>query len=200
MKRIATALCLSLAFFPLSSMAQEGGYLGLGAGITRVDIDANDWNDGSITSGSVDDSDTGFKLFGGYKANENFAFEVAYVNLGETTFSGESDGSSILFCPGAVDGSAEVTTFSFMGVGMLPVNRNLSLHGKFGMHLWDADVAMSDTCYRYSGNDDGTDLMFGFGATFYAADQFGVRLEWERYTEIFEVDVDFISLSGLVRF
>lgn len=200
MKRISLALYLPLLCLPFAIHAQEGGYIGLGAGSAMIDNNVSNWDDGSLTAGSVDDSDTGLKLFAGYRANENFALEAAYVDLGETTFSGQSNGNGFFWCTGPVYSSAEATTLSFMGIGMVPVNPHFSLHGKFGIHMWDADVTVSDACGVFKAEDDGTDLMYGLGATFYAADQFGVRLEWERFTEIMDADADFLSVSGFVRF
>jgi len=64
----------------------EGIYVGVAAGGTNTDIDCNGVP-------SCDKSDTGFKLFGGYKLTENIAVEAHYADFGKATLSG--NGASI---------------------------------------------------------------------------------------------------------
>ena len=82
-KRLGLSALAALAL--TASMAaradvQPGFYMGAGVGSTKIDDDGFDDID-------FDDSDTGFKVFGGYSFNQNFAIEASYFDLGEASGS-----------------------------------------------------------------------------------------------------------------
>ena len=70
---------LVIASLGLVSNATAGGYVGASFGQGSVDFcsDAR-----AIGATSCDDSDTGFKLFGGYDFTDNLGVELSYNNLG----------------------------------------------------------------------------------------------------------------------
>lgn len=178
MKRSIVALLLAL---PLSAFAQ--GYAGLGFGQTTADF-----TDCSIST-TCDDSDTGFKIFGGYRFNQNFALEGGYADLGESTFS----------IPGFASGQAEATTIFVHAIGMLPITPTVSVYGKAGLHRWDAEETGQITGTPFSVSDDGVDLTFGLGLQANLSKQFSVRLEWESY-DLDDSDVQFIGISAILHF
>ncbi|WP_457333826.1 porin family protein [Rhizobacter sp. P5_C2] len=83
----------------------EGIYVGVAAGGTNVDVPCNGIND-------CDKSDTGFKLFGGYKLTENVAVEAHYADYGKAKVSGFGGGNP------QASGDAALTGFGF-GVALL---------------------------------------------------------------------------------
>lgn len=175
-KQIFTVV-LAAALCAFGNAAVAGGYAGVSGGITKIDV-CDDVN--ALFPGlSCDDEDTGFKVFGGYKANENFAIEGLWADLGEVSISG----------PGGA-GTVEVDGFGLAAVGILPLNEQFGIFGKLGIYRWDAsgggDLA--------GAGDDGTDLMFGAGVNWNFTERFGLRVEWERY-DIDGDDVDFLSLG-----
>jgi OOP family OmpA-OmpF porin len=79
MKKILLTALIAMA---ASAGAQaEGIYVGVAAGGTNTDIDCSG-------APSCDKSDTGFKLFGGYKLTENIAVEAHYADFGKAKLSG----------------------------------------------------------------------------------------------------------------
>lgn len=60
----------------ISTGAFAQGYVGLGVGSTKI----SDSCEGTIT---CDTTDTGFKVFGGYKFTPNVAGELTYLNFGK---------------------------------------------------------------------------------------------------------------------
>jgi OOP family OmpA-OmpF porin len=157
------------------SAQQTGAYAGGSIGMTSVDV-----CDGVGAFGvtDCDDQDIGFKIFGGFRLNENFAAEVGYVDLGEVSLAGP-----------AGSGSIETDGFQFAGVGRLPINEQFDVFAKIGLYMWD----LSASGPGGSADDDGTDIMFGFGGAWNFTEQLALRAEWER----FDLDGDNVDLLSL---
>jgi OOP family OmpA-OmpF porin len=203
--RVGMSIAVLLMGLGISSLAfaqteGKGGYVGFGIGEGQVDLSVSDFNDGSITSGSVDDSDTGWKLFGGYGFNKNLAVEGGYADLGKANFSGASNGLGFLYFPGPVDVDIETTSFFVDIVGIIPFKK-WALFGKIGFHNWDAEVTVTNPpVVGGTADDDGTDPHYGLGFEFRPSERWGVRLEWEVFTEVLEEDIEALSVSGMYRF
>ena len=158
-----------------TALAQNGFYAGASVGQATIDA-----CDGVI---NCDDEDTGWKIFGGWELNPNIAFEAAYVDFGE--ISGSIGGSSV---------SAEVDGWSLAAKGMLPLNEQFGVFGKFGMIMWDVEGCGADSVFE----DDGTELIFGLGAQYMFTDHFGIVGEWDWYD--IDDDVDLFSIGALYKF
>lgn len=63
---------------PAMAADDTGFYAGAGAGFTRIKIDDNTLAVAGATASTLtkDESDTGFKIFGGYQFNPNIAVEI----------------------------------------------------------------------------------------------------------------------------
>lgn len=173
-----------------AAQAQSGLYLGAGVGPSSFDRGIAE---GLIDSGSVDKSDTGFKFFGGFQVNRNFALEAAYVDLGEVRYSGDFGGSPV------VGGRIEVTGINLSGVLSAPMSPQLTLFGKAGLFLWDAEANDVTGGTPFSASQDGTDLSFGIGASYAFAPNMGVRAEWE-FFESADADANLLSIGIEFRF
>ncbi len=171
MKR-ATTLALALAAATLSTSVLAGGesglYIGGSVGTTEVSEEG------------LDDSATGYKVFGGYNFGMvplvNLAAEINYIDFG----SFDSDIGDV---------SVDVTAWTLsglLGVDLGPVG----LFAKAGYFAWDSDVG--------SASEDGNDPAYGVGAKFQIG-SFAVRAEYEIY-EADEVDIDFYSVGAAYTF
>src|SRR3954469_14589313 len=84
-KVLVTALLAGSAAVPTLAMAQAKGnaelgfYAGASVGQSKSDCGGS--------SGSCDDKDTAYRIFGGYKFHPNIAVEGGYSPLGETSAS-----------------------------------------------------------------------------------------------------------------
>ena len=168
------------------SFAQEGyfyGGLSLGESIARINeerITANLLASGlSTTSMSRDERDPGWKLFGGYQLNRNFAVEGGYFNLGKFGFTSTTTPA------GTLDGRIRVHGLNLDLVGTLPLGERFSLLGRVG-----AQVASSRDNFDGSGavvvtnpspSKRELDYKFGVGLQYEVNPSFLVRLEGERY-------------------
>jgi OOP family OmpA-OmpF porin len=184
-KRLGLSALAALAL--TASMAaradvQPGFYMGAGFGTTKISDDGFDDVD-------FDDSDTGFKIFGGYSFNQNFAIEATYFDLGEASGSfGVGDNFDV-----------GISGFGVSAVGVLPVSETFSLFGKLGYASYDIDAHV-DIAGVGSGSasDSQSDLTFGAGAAL-SFGQFEARAEFEAIN-VDGGDANMISLGGLYRF
>lgn len=165
--RFIFALAVASAFAISPAMAAGNGpYVGASVGNFGVDV------------GEFDDSDTGFKVFGGYRFMDYFAAELEYLDGGTV-----EDGGLEL----------DVSGFNVSGIGRLPIGEKFNVFAKLGMIFWDAET-------NGFGDDSGEDFSWGIGAGYSFTDQFGIQVEYQGF-EIEDTDmVDMISLGASWQF
>jgi hypothetical protein len=169
MKKIHS-LILSVTFIMsslvmTSAHADNGFYIGGSVG--------NADTSGSTPSTDFSGSDTGYKIFGGFKFTI-FAVEGGYVNFGKA----ENNGIS-----------AETTAFDLFGlvnIGLGPID----LFGKLGVFSWDSDLTEGTSV-----NEDGTDPVYGIGGGL-SLGPVSVRLEYE-YFDVGSDGLDDIQMISL---
>jgi OmpA-OmpF porin, OOP family len=185
---IAGFMAASIAATAGSAYAQaghdSGWYLGGSIGQSSMDIDGC----GGVVN--CDDKDTAWRILGGYQINRNFAVELGFHQLGDASAS----------IPGArID--FEANAIELVGLGALPLGNNFALYGKAGLFRGETKATGF-----IDAKETNTDLTFGFGAQYNFNPRFGIRAEWQRYTNlgdeatIGESDVDVLSLGLVVRF
>lgn len=165
----------------------------LAACVAALPAGAGDWMVGGsagqstveVDSAGFDESDTGFKLFGGWNAMTHLRVEGGYADLGGP--SGSVDG---------VDAEADVSAWDAFATGVIPLGK-WELFGKAGFVMWDADVRVSSGPFSVRESSDGTDIAYGVGTAYRLGDGFGLRLEWE----VFDFDdADVNMISGGIEF
>ena len=107
---------------------------------------------------------------------------------------------------------AEVRGFTFAAMAKYPVLEKFRVFGKIGAFFWQTDTTVSTSIESqspllsssqpglFSFDDSGTDLMFGAGAEYDITERWGLRAEWERYSNIGNNDGDIDYFSGGVIF
>lgn len=217
MKKRLLHITLTTALFGSSAAfgANAGWHVGVSGGGTEAkdvpsaaELDAQNAADGFTTITSIDDTDTGWKLFAGYKFNRNFAVEGSYTDFGEAT--ADSIVTASPFGTGTVDQSFEAATWGLAALGIVPLGYNFELFGKVGFHYWDAEWTPKVNLTGLSGSttedENGTDLFYGIGAGYNFTEMFGVRAEWELFKNIGddnttgETDVEMWSAGLQFRF
>lgn len=158
------------------------------------------------STSTIDDSDTGFGLAGGYQVNDHFAFEITYVDLGSvgsrhaaTITDGVEQGDADVVFQSSADGAA------VSALGILPIGERFSVFARVGISFLSADgtakITVDGQTQRPRQSSQKTDLVYGVGAEYGLSKHFAVRLAWDRYTDVGTDDVtgsidgDLISLG-----
>jgi OOP family OmpA-OmpF porin len=164
---LAAAVALGLAG-TASAQNTAGSYIGASIGQT-------DPSDGDL------DSDTGFKLFGGYMYTPALGVEVGYLD------GGEFDGKG-----GFSGGSAEMDGAYVAGVGSFAASDRIVIFGKVGFLHWGLDT---NSPGGGRGEDDGTELMLGLGVEYLINPGLSVGAEYNQYNDVGDTDVDGLFLN-----
>jgi OOP family OmpA-OmpF porin len=216
---VSAALCASFGFAGTASAADEGWYIvGFAGEASAQRIDQDELDQGVIdvfdliglpvvdATSTLDDSDTAFGFAGGFQVNQNFAAELAYVDLGDISYSANgtvTDGVDTFDAGLGIDQSTSGPVFSLLGI--VPIGERFSVFGRVGLALMSVDGDVSVTIDGVTETDsvstDRSNLMYGIGGEFSFNRRFGVRLGWDRYADVGsedqtgEVDIDLISLG-----
>lgn len=187
-----------------------GFYIGGNAGQSRVSVDTAGINATVIAVGGVatavttaDETDTGFKVFGGYRFHRNFAVEGGYFNLGRFEFTSVTTGPAV-----TVPGRAKNDNgFNLDVVGIVPFSDNFSLFGRAGVQTSKTSISGAPAGgFAFSSSETKTSFKGGAGLQFDFTRNFGARLEWERYrvpggySLIGKQNVDLFSLGLVLSF
>lgn len=212
MKRIALAGLVVMASFAGQAAAQQqprGWYAGISAGQSKADVDGSGLTVLGATQSSLstEDTDTGFKVYGGYRFNRYLGVEVGYADLG--SFSATRN----VTAPAAGSLKAETSVSGIFGqaVGLLPLSQRFSLLGTAGLYANEVktDVTSSGGVVLIgsrSASHSDVNLKLGVGAGYDFTDKFGVRLEWERFFDLGDdsvggkSDVDLVTIGLVIRF
>jgi OmpA-OmpF porin, OOP family len=177
---LAALSCAAALSSSLPAAAQGTGfYVGGSFGQSTL----KEWCDappGFLTA--CDDSDTAWKILGGYRFHRHFAAEGTYIHWGKV--SARAGASSV---------TAKNSSFGIAAVGILPLREGFSLFGKLGFLQTEQDLALVGT-FR-SGDD--TELHYGIGLKFDLTPVWRLRAEWEQ-TE--KLKVQMLSVGAEYRF
>lgn len=180
----------------MSAQAQEneqGFYVGGGVGQFNVQIDDIDDTDNAIER--LDDDDTAWKLFGGYRFNPHISLELAYIDFGgasDTTTAGGSSG----------DYSVELSGLAPYIIGTMPLGP-VELFAKAGYYFYDVeiDADLDDLGGDvFQSKDSNEDFLYGFGVGMTFFEHLNARLEYEKIDADDIDDADALWLSGAWRF
>lgn len=171
----------------LSSVAQESGYVygGLSLGQSRAEIDearitASLLGAGLNTTGmSKDESGKGFKVFGGYQFNRQFAIEGGYFNLGNFGFTSTTNP------PGSLSGRIKLQGLNLDLVGTWPLTERLSAIGRVGGQYASTRDTFSGTgavtVLNPNPSARALNAKVGLGLQYEFSRSFFMRAEAERY-------------------
>ena len=111
---------------------------------------------------NCEDSDTSWKVYGGYRISDLITLQGGYVNLGELK-SGTT--------------TSETKGFSGSALASYPVNDQITVFGKAGFFKWTTETSQGKEM-------DDIDPLLGVGADYQINDNMSIRGEWENYKSI----------------
>ncbi len=193
---------------PFAMADDTGWYVGANVGQSRAKIDdariADALVGGSAATASItdDNRDTGYKLFGGYQFNRNFAVEGGYFDLGKFGFDATTSGG------GTLNGNIKVQGLNLDLVGILPITEKFSVFGRAGVNYAEARDSFSGAggvnVIRPNPSERATNGKFGLGLQYDFSKTLAMRLEAERYRINDAVgnkgDIDLVSVGLVYRF
>jgi len=126
---------------------------------------------------SCEDSDSAWKVFGGYQLIDKVSVEGAYLNLGDIRKDGQN---------------SDVSAFAAYGVGTLPVTEKFDAFAKIGGAYWRSENS--------DGNQNGFGLAYGIGAKMSLNETTKLRAEWEKLTDVEtsnseDTDINMLSIG-----
>ena len=127
----------------------------------------------------ADDTDTAFRILGGYQFHPNLAAELAYTDFGSVDVAGTS-----------VKGNA----IELVGVGSWPLADRFSVYGKLGFSRGELEAGGS--------KEDSIELTYGLGVRWDFMPNLGARIEWQQYADVGDgaSDVDVMSVGIVFKF
>lgn len=127
-------------------------------------LEAYSPSDPSFTSRTQDDSDTGFRIFGGMGFLNYFALEAGYAGFGDVSGVWQNDGSGPFFPSGPVTEDFSLDGYDLGFTAKLPLFNDAALVGKAAAFFWHSQTQLvdPDTLY-FTQYNSGTSLQYGAG-------------------------------------
>ncbi len=172
----------------------------LGAGVAQAEIESgscSDLNDPTPSTCSIDGSDIGFKLYGGYQLRPQLAIEYGYVNLGEAKFAASINRGSGQ-PPFIITGGGKAEGFFLQAVIGAQVLNKLTFFASAGLLLSDTDVAFTIDGFQVKDSGNDIEPKFGLGTKVALSEYISVRGEWERYLAVGDDDTDESDIDHLM--
>ncbi|MDO8341805.1 MAG: outer membrane beta-barrel protein [Cellvibrio sp.] len=201
-------MALAAATTSVVKADDAGWYMGGNIGQSTADIDNDRITENLLDGGfseimiDNDDRDTGYKLFGGYQFNRNFALEGGYFDLGEFSYSATT------MPMGTLDGNMKLRGINLDLVGFIPFSEKFSAFGRVGVNYAEAKDRFSGTgavnVLSPRADERDTNLKLGAGVQYAFTDALAMRVETERYRINDAVgnkgDIDMVSVGLVYRF
>ena len=211
MKKTVLCAVLGAALAPCGhAFAQDetkGFYAGVSAGQSKFKGACD--SDSTVAVSNCKDTDTAWKIFGGYQFTPYLAVELGYNDFGR--ISGDA---TVAFGANTFTGNAkiEATAFELTGVGTLPLGYQFSLYGKLGVYYAEtkSSATLTQTTAPFtsassSQSDNNSNVTFGLGAHYDFTRNIAVRAEWQRFSKVGsdqtgKGDIDVLAIGALYRF
>lgn len=204
--QLVTVLVALLSLSPIASATEKGWYLGFMIGESKL-VSPEEFDDFCNTLFVVcggDEGDTAFQFLGGYQANNYFAVELAYFDLGSPSVS--------VTAPLPASAQATMKGGVLSVLPQIPIGSVGAIFGRLGLAGGDAEVSAELPALGRVESESsvaGT-VVYGAGGALNLGRRASLRLEWTRYAfdetlqlagqDLVVPDVDVFGASVVFRF
>jgi len=173
-------LLSAAAVLPIQSRA-HGPFVGGSVGAAQQ----QDYDIG-VPVATRDDTDTEFRLFGGYLVSPMQGVVASYVDLGTPYYDGPSFGGFTV----SLDGYGVDVSFI---AGWAPGDQQrVAVFGTVGVFHWNQDVTYTDASGTFEYGDDGTSFSVGFGAEINLSsggtNAWGIHVSYQLFKDVGEAE------------
>lgn len=200
-------VALAVIASPFAVADDSGWYVGANVGQSRAKIDNERITSGLSGSGfgttsiTNDDRDTGYKIYGGYQINKNFAVEGGYFDLGKFGYTATTVPA------GTLSGNIKLKGLNLDLVGTLPITEKFSAFGRVGVNYAQARDSFAGTGAVVVVNPNpskrDTNYKVGLGLQYAFTESLAMRAEVERYRINDAIgnkgDIDLVSVGLLYQ-
>ena len=185
--KISRALGLFLVIFfcgmQTSWATIDGWYAGVGMGRAHGDLNRTDF---TPTATSIDDSDTGFKIFSGYQVNPNFAVEAGFSNFGKIKVEG------------ATAGEIKTKAVSLNAVGLINFSNRLGVYAKGGIYRTDRNRSSALVFSGTKKVKDENGITYSLGAQVSLSEEVAFAVDFQKLVKVSNsvIGVDDQLLTG----
>ena len=155
----------------------------------------------------LDDSDSSWSLFVGYRFMPYLAVEGAYVDLGTAGYQANGEVEDELFVyDSTISGDISSSGFALSALGILPIGESFEAFARLGVYYADTDIDLNlsvdgDSVGSANEKEGETEFLWGIGGAYNFSDAWAVRVEYSQFMDIGdeelsgEYDVDRWSLG-----
>jgi len=183
----------------------------IGAGAQIAERDEGGWYLGGgirPEAPRIENTDIGYRQFGGYRFSRNWGVEVGYSDLGRGNGSEE---------PGlyaAEKFGYQTSAWTLAGTGVLPLGSALSLQGRVGLSVASPDATLASGGFAAGTGSAGFGLssalpryrstvLWGVGGQYDWNERFGLRVDYNNFGRLEDQNgtrSDLWSINAIVRF
>ncbi|MEK7206684.1 MAG: outer membrane beta-barrel protein, partial [Pseudomonadota bacterium] len=113
----------------------------------------------------------------GYHYWDIMGFELGFTDLGKTSVQSTYMGS-------AYSDQDEAAVIDAVIVGTMRITGDISVLDKIGLLFFDADSETTSGGVTRTDSASGVDYTLGLGAKYDLGKQLGLRVEWQRFSEV----------------
>jgi Outer membrane protein beta-barrel domain len=189
----ATLLALGSGTAFAADDNSRGFYIGGGVGQFDLKIDSIDGIDEAIER--LDDSDTAWQAFIGWRLSPYLSLQAAYIDYGGPSDDFSASGSSGNY-------RAELSGFAPTIIGTLPLGP-IELSAKAGYYFYDLEISANIDAPldpQFNSDESGEDFMYGVGVGLTLLERLSAKLEYERIDLKNVDDAYAFWLTGAYRF
>lgn len=210
---------LSTAISASADARDAGFYVGVDAGQSTLDVDKSDLDTAILwavdqsgfsvisATSDLDDSDTTYSVFAGYRFLPYLAVELSWLDVGKASYNATgtiTDGFSTADIEIGAD--AEVSGPALSVLGIYPFNEHWEVFGRAGVMFAETELSAGVPIpglgtFSDSISADTEEFLWGAGISYNFNDQIGARVEYAQVLdagdqdETGEGDVDRIVLG-----